>query len=135
MKVGFTGTRKGMTPEQISKVTAILKYHGASEFHHGDCVGADAEAHLVAVGLGVPVHIHPPINESGRAFCTGYEKVSNSKPYLDRNKDIVEACELLIAAPDGLQEKVRSGTWSTVRYARERKRVLIVFYTGEVVEG
>ena len=40
------------------------------------------------------------------------------KPYLDRNRDIVDACEVLLATPDG-PERLRSGTWSTVRYARK----------------
>ena len=39
-------------------------------------------------------------------------------PYLERNKNIVNAVDFIIAAPDG-PEKVRSGTWSTVRYAKK----------------
>ena len=41
------------------------------------------------------------------------------RDYLDRNKDIVNNCDLLIAAPKENTEVLRSGTWSTVRYAKQ----------------
>jgi hypothetical protein len=48
------------------------------------------------------------------------------REYLQRNRDIVDATDVLLAAPDG-PERVRSGTWSTVRYAyRAGRGVLLV---------
>jgi predicted Rossmann fold nucleotide-binding protein DprA/Smf involved in DNA uptake len=45
---------------------------------------------------------------------------------LVRNRAIVNSSGLLIAAPAG-EEILRSGTWSTVRYARSKdKRVRIL---------
>lgn len=48
------------------------------------------------------------------------------KPYLVRNRDIVEETELLIAAPAKAVEHLQSGTWSTVRYARRFGRPISI---------
>lgn len=126
MKVGFTGTRKGMTEEQKDALMRVLCFHGGvdGELHHGDCTGADAEANEIAGLLGWQTVVHPPLNERHRAFC-GADRILPSKDYLDRNKDIVEATSILIAAPQGKEVK-RSGTWSTVRFARKRGRKVII---------
>jgi hypothetical protein len=124
MKIGFTGTRVGMTPKQEKEIAHLLR--AQSELHHGDCSGADYQAHLIALRLNVPkIVIHPPTDDKLRAHCERY-KVENTsvvvKPaadFLVRDKDIVLACEMLIAAPSTFKEKRRSGTWTTLRYARE----------------
>ena len=47
-----------------------------------------------------------------------------------QHKQIVNVCDVLIAAPSG-PEKLRSGTWSTVRYARKlHKNITIVLPDG-----
>src|SRR6266550_5119362 len=134
MKIGFTGTRRGMTPPQMAKMTqtAVMLLEHVTEFHHGDCVGADAEAHAVFKGLGVPVHVHPPSNPKMRAFCRG-EYTNPPRPYLVRNKIIVEDTDVMFAAPGESEEQARGGTWSTIRYAKKwyipkGKRALYVFF-------
>ena len=121
---GFTGTQQGMTPTQ-RMCTAILLSQ-ARELHHGDCIGADFDAHRIAIGLARVV-VHPPINPTKRAWCEGANEVLSAKPYLERNRDIVDACDILIAAPRTLIEEQRSGTWATIRYARlARRKIYIV---------
>jgi hypothetical protein len=46
MRIGFTGTQRGMTPDQVVMVTHILSenYEEDSVFIHGGCIGADDEA-------------------------------------------------------------------------------------------
>jgi len=62
-------------------------------------------------------------------------KLCEAKPYLDRNQDIVDGADILIAAPNEDKEIVRSGTWSTVRYARKsKKKIILVLRSGEVIE-
>lgn len=130
MVIGFTGTRNGMTERQKKACYSIIK--NATELHHGDCVGADYMAHGFAAVNGVHVHIHPPRDKKYRAFSdrnstyvtTVY--IAMPKDYLDRNKDIVDACDILVAAPETLAEELRSGTWSTVRYARKLKKPVII---------
>lgn len=120
MIYGYTGTQVGMSDRQ----KAGLRWHlmcaeEGSEFHHGDCEGGDAEAHDIAFELGLRIVIHPPINERKRAFCQGAALVLPPKDYIQRNHDIVDVLELLIAAPKTDEEELRSGTWATVRYARK----------------
>jgi predicted Rossmann fold nucleotide-binding protein DprA/Smf involved in DNA uptake len=47
-----------------------------------------------------------------------------AKPYLKRNKDIVRGTELLLATLAEASEQHRSGTWSTVRFARKQGRAI-----------
>jgi hypothetical protein len=116
MQIGFTGTRRGMTPEQKRALRELLSAYHEVVLHHGDCIGADAEAHDIAIAIGWAVVIHPPIKDTQRAWKSAPE-VRAPKPYLSRNKDIVRETEILIAAPAEVMEHHRSGTWSTVRYA------------------
>lgn len=128
-RIGFTGTQRGMTPVQSAVVCDLLS---AGELHHGDCIGADAQAHDLARDRGLTVVVHPPIDPRKRAHKHG-NVVLHPLPYLDRNLAIVAATEELIAAPDG-PERTRSGTWATVRRARRMNRpVTIVFPDGTVV--
>jgi hypothetical protein len=136
MKVGFTGTRKGMTKKQRlslqSTLEAFIKLDGATieEFHHGDCIGADAEADAIAYEYANNMIIHPPIDSKHRAFCnsndtSGIYTILEPKDYLDRNKDIIDAVDVLIFAPETKEEQLRSGTWYTVRYAKKKGKQII----------
>ncbi len=127
--VGFTGTQRGMTPWQRSALETLLQDLNATDFHHGDCCGADEEAHEVATLVGCRIYLHPPIIEAKRAHCNlraGVDLCYQAKPYLDRNKDIVNTTECLIATPGESKEQLRSGTWSTVRYARKRGKFISI---------
>jgi hypothetical protein len=127
MRIGFTGTRRGLTPLQINALRDQIVALGADWFHHGDCVGADAVAHSLARVLGLRVSIHPPTDPRQRAFCEGADRVCPEEPYLDRNHRIVRETDVLIACPGERQEVLRgSGTWSTVRYARKQGRPVII---------
>ena len=63
--IGFTGTQQGMTLRQKQQLNEILRDlydKGNRWFHHGDCIGADAEAHDIATAIGYHILVHPPIN-------------------------------------------------------------------------
>lgn len=125
MKVGFTGTQQGMTWYQLVALRGHLHLLGATELHHGDCVGADAEADEVAREMGLRTVSHPPADPKKRAFCASNE-MREPELYLERNHDIVDETDVLIAAPRTDEEQLRSGTWSTVRYARKRGKDVVV---------
>lgn len=125
MNVGFTGSRRGMTEKQYSSLAALLRRLRPATFHHGDCVGADAEAHQLAAGLGAELHVHPPVDPRLRAWCQA-DVLYPPAPYLTRDRQIVDAAQLLVACPAG-PEVVRSGTWATIRYARGRVETIILF--------
>ena len=123
MIVGFTGTRKGMKPAQRTRVRMLLTALRPSEFHHGDCIGADEQAHAIAVSLGISVIVHPPDNNKLRAYCEG--QVHDPLPYMIRNKAIVDAADIVIATPEG-DSKFPSGTWATIKYARSKRKQLYI---------
>lgn len=115
---GFTGTAsRRLTNNQILGVRRAIIELGITEFHHGDCINADEHAHEIAIELGVPVVLHPPLNHSKRAFCKGAVLEMPPRPYIERNHDIVDVCHFLLVAPKTSQEELRSGTWATYRYA------------------
>ncbi len=128
MDVGFTGTQQGMTDAQRATLRTWLVEHYPDSLHHGDCIGADAQAHALALEWGIPVTLHPPEDGSKRAFCVGAVNVAGLKPYLERNHDIVDYTGVLIATPKGYSEERRSGTWATVRYARKMGRRVIIIH-------
>lgn len=122
--IGFTGTQFGMTDKQAEAVIKTLaQLHGDQLYprlHHGDCVGADAEAHAIAFSLGYVMTIHPPIDGSKRAHCRARD-ILPPADYMTRNSAIVAASEALVAAPRLPEaQSFRSGTWATIRRARRK---------------
>lgn len=141
ISIGFTGTREGLTEEQREEVTKLLVSHcpddpqeAMSQFHHGDCIGADYEAAQIAQEMGYHVVGHPPVNTKARAFFES-DNERPPKGYLARNEDIVIFSEILIACPKSIVEEIKgSGTWWTVRCARKAgKPIYLVLPTGRVV--
>lgn len=124
-KVGFTGTRRGMSPAQTARLFALLTELAPEEFHHGDCSGADLEAFIAATILGIKTVSHPPANPALRAYTLSTER-RGPKDYLIRNHDIVDETDLLIVAPRSNAEELRSGTWATFRYAMKNSKQTIV---------
>ena len=136
--LGFTGTHyvfEDACRTELLK-TCLQKYqsHGYGVFHHGDCVGSDSLAHIIALDLGYRVVIHPPQDPKLRAYSspepTNDISILEPRPYLERNRAIVDSVEQMIAVPRAISRvhgKVevprgtRSGTWYTVRYALKQK--------------
>lgn len=134
MKIGFTGTQIGMNNWQKEKFKQLLESYKIEEFHHGQCVGADKDAHDIAQPLSVKVIIHPPVNKSKVSECNGENVIMlPDKQYLDRNHDIVDACDILIATPKG-KEEVRSGTWATIRYAKKTRKSIRIIFPINIIE-
>mgnify|MGYP001599269124 CR=1 FL=1 len=143
MKIGFTGTQRGMTDIQFNTVKSILisinNEYDKLEFHHGDCIGSDEQFHrMISSIYNLHIVIHPPTDPRKRAFSEDFDfentiEIRPTLQYLKRNKAIVNECDILIATPSG-KEKLRSGTWSTVRYARAKKKnIVIIFPDGETI--
>lgn len=151
MKVGFTGTQQGITDQQKDSLREYLSREVVDEFHHGDCIGADYQALGVVKSLSryeeiryggqcslrivwIKTISHPPDIDGKRAFTTN-DETREPKPYLDRNQDIVDESDLLIACPkEQIGEELRSGTWATVRRARKRGiQVVIIRPNGLIV--
>ncbi len=152
MRVGFTGTREGLTIRQGWKLQDWFFYprDGGEprvpiELHHGCCVGADGEfvTHMMRARVGgtddrmyAAFHAHPSdmpgMTDEGALALSDAQYCP--KPPLDRNHDIVDACDVLFACPKGPEEQ-RSGTWATVRFARRQGKSIVIFWPdGTVTE-
>lgn len=136
LRIGVTGTRKGLTSVQrdrIHNMLAAWRTAGAIELHHGDCVGADDEIAQIAKSLGYKIVAHPPLNPKLRARCKVNDVVMEEQDYLTRNRSIVDMTDAMVGAPGEMTRKPRSGTWYTISYAGEKQRPLaVVGPSGEV---
>lgn len=134
MRVGFTGTRQGMSNDQVLQVHMLLgdlRGKGATQASHGMCVGADDQFHFMAKALGYFMIGCPGVTTDWTpAYRATMEcdLVMPEKPYLARNRDIIRESDVLIATPKEQTEQTRSGTWATIRYAREAKKALVILY-------
>jgi hypothetical protein len=113
-----------MTAEQTRAVWRILLVLRPTEVHHGDCIGGDTQVHDLAKAAGARRVVHPPVSDRYRAFCNG-EEVREPAPYLERDHNIVDETDLLLAAPKQYEEIRRSGTWATWRYANPDRRIVV----------
>ena len=120
-----------MTPLQRAGVAAILQQvAGAGGFvaHHGDCVGADAEFHDLCRLLPksyIIVHPGPLEDLPNQAGRVGDERRAHL-PHMRRNKNVVIAATVMIAAPFELTQQEHGGTWRTIDMARTAKRPLAI---------
>ncbi len=131
-RYGFTGSREQPTFEQATALRFWFEAR-AGEFHHGDCIGSDEAAHDIVRSLrDWRIVVHPGDTPHLRAYVSGYNELYPVKPNLERNTDIVNETDELVATPAG-PETLRSGTWSTIRKAlRAGKRTTIIWPDGSV---
>jgi len=98
--------------------------------HHGQCIGADQDIHQLCFWLDVPIIIHPPTDDK-LTFAAGASALASTwrlpAPYLERNKQMIQECDLLLAFPKEDAEVNRSGTWATIRYAK-KERIPVTVY-------
>lgn len=133
IKIGFTGTRLGLNQEQKDQIISILDKHENIIVSHGDCIGSDSDFHNLCIDYKnkhpnkkILIHIYPPNDPKLRGFNQG-DLLMNEKPYLQRNTDILQNSQLLIACSiDKNKEEIRSGTWSTIRKAKKYNMKLYI---------
>ena len=133
---GFTGTRQGLDSYQHHELLVFLqvfkRWHDTCHivppvFHHGDAIGADDQAASTAAWCGYYVVGHPCTIFNQRAYNMNNRVVLTPKSPLDRNHDIVDMADYIIACPATEKEEQRSGTWATIRYAKKMgKRITLI---------
>jgi hypothetical protein len=138
MKIGFTGTRDAMTISQWAKVQDLMSEEFEdglpNEWHDGDAIGADAQAHgcadLLKEHFDIETHGHP-CNLSDQRAYKDFDVDYPVEAPLVRNRIIVDTVDVMIAAPKEYLPVARgSGTWATIRYATGKKKLHIVWPNG-----
>lgn len=135
MNTGFTGTVHPLTEDQLRGLRKALRsvLGKGDTFRHGDCVGADEAAERIAHQIGARVVVHPGENERWQAsFHRGRIEghvYLPSKPNLERNRDIVNGSEVMVAVPHiKLHRQCRHGECATVRYALSQGKDVTVVH-------
>lgn len=144
MRIGVTGSRNGLTMDQraafVDTVHNMVELRNFNyrpiekdQLHHGACIGADEQMLLIAQNdFALWTVAHP----SNLIFLTTKilsHETREPKPPLERNHDIVDATEILIATPETFEEVLRSGTWATIRYAKKIGRPIKYIWPDGVV--
>ena len=137
---GVTGTRDGSTKAQ--RATMLARFWHLTEaverrghepwLVHGACPagGIDVEVHQICKGYGWKVWILP--GPTGpHEVCLDADAADEPRPFLERNRLVVDRSHALTAVPRGFTEEQRSGTWATMRYASKvGKRTGIIWPDG-----
>lgn len=143
MKLGFTGTRDGLSQHQQDWLSNVFDRLQIDVLHHGACVGADLAAHLLAAEHDIPIVVHPPVKTKFLALqCMQNIRgvtILPAAPYLVRDRAIVGACEGLIGMPKnteptGLDISGIGGTWYTIKFAERMNIPAVICYPDGTVE-
>jgi hypothetical protein len=136
MRVGFSGTRNGMRPQQLSTFLKVIEQLNPTDFIHGACKGADEEAaKLVRESIfGCRIIARPGKSakggENGLASTAALEvshEVMPAETHFVRNRKIVADCDVLIATPFAMARLTFGGTEYTIAQGKKAgKRVLII---------
>lgn len=138
LHIGFTGTQHGMTDVQAERVAALVQ-HRDFYAHHGCCVGADEQFDMIVrLAKNFRGVVHHPCDPPDKQMTIRPDLLRDAvrpirKP-LVRNMDIVIESHVMIGAPREMRPQRRSGTWTTIGYAREAKKPMwIVFPNGSMI--
>lgn len=127
MKIGITGTREGMTEWQFKEVRKVLSELRGDSFHHGDCNGVDVQAADIAKSLGYTIVCYPPKSTEEQGHFGG-DVVHAPAGYLERDRAIVDACDVLIVVPKQMEWQPKGGTWYTHDYAKKTGKPFSVIW-------
>jgi hypothetical protein len=135
MIVGITGTREGMNERQRQEVRQVLHdlaYEAGRDgivphFHHGDCRGVDVQAAAMAREFGYVIVCHPPKLTEEQGYFGG-NIIHPPKGYLERDRAIVDAVDVLLVVPKENEWQPRGGTWYTHDYAVKMDVPVSIFY-------
>jgi hypothetical protein len=141
---GQTGTRDGATRLQLASVGWLWSRYPIDDLHDGDARGVDAQLSGLAKVFGVPhVTMHPPINPKNRAFCGISDDPDETlvlppKEYFERDRDVVNAAEVMVACPkqnwENEDRRMRGGTWYTIYFTRKQHLPLAIVWPNGLIK-
>jgi hypothetical protein len=134
--IGFTGTRNGMSPNQIKaihyRISELKAYLETKQEYivglHGDCIGADADFDKICREYGIETQCRPCTFENMRAF-TPAKVIAEPKSPMQRNRDIVADADIILACPPNFERiKSGSGTWATIGFTEKTNKGLCIIF-------
>ena len=143
LNIGITGTRQGANMKQMRRLRDYLQMLKDQQvdwcLHEGACEGVDHEMFMLAQEMGLKrIHCYPAADVPNLwRVHSQYPHVTmhEPKPPLDRDRDIVAACDHLIVVPATPQEVRRSGTWATWRYAKQAGKPYTIIIPSGLLRG
>jgi hypothetical protein len=116
-RLGISGTRDGFNEAQFDVFKKLVRFFRPDEFHHGDCIGVDEQAHNYLTGNKIAIYIHPPLIDRYRAFCDPgkFGIIEPPRTYRARNVGIVRISNIMCAFP-GPNSR---GTYHAIGYAKK----------------
>lgn len=139
-RLGFTGTRNGLTTEQecVLRDATVSEICKPSWFRHGSCKGADVQAARIMRERfkdTIVIIAHPgPIDDQCQEDSGVDDFKDVPKTHFARNRDIVNKSDLLLACPGYATWQKRGGTFYTMDYALQKKKMVIVIWPNGTVE-
>jgi hypothetical protein len=150
MRIGFTGTRRGMTDAQRSSFQKHLLLglpRTPTELRHGSCEGADVQAARFArsvfdewrkrfgsTSMIRIIALPGPDDDPHREVSGVDDEVLPGKTHFARNRDIVNASDLVIGCPGEATWQKRGGTFFTMDYAIKKGKPLVIIWPDGTVE-
>lgn len=131
---GFTGTSAGLQEVQVYALTGFVIRQSSrdTDFRavHGGCDGGDDVFHNICMNLGIPIEVYPSPKQANKTWPGENVIVHPITPGtpLNRNHKIIARATQMVACPWEEVEKIRSGTWATVRYTRTARKPLVMIY-------
>lgn len=133
--IGFTGSRRGLSASQTRELEKMLIDTKATHFAHGCCIGSDVGFHWLVRNVKHDAKIKgyraTTVSQQDTLVVANCDELfEHILPPLQRNRHLIHGVAELWAAPSG-PEVLRSGTWATIRHAKGRIPIVIVYPNGK----
>lgn len=139
--IGFTGTRRGLTPAQLDTFHQLVGEIQPREFHHGSCLGADEDAALSVsfrsdIRTDIMAWPGKPASGGANEFLSqraieASNYVMREMTHFARNREIVKAATHVIGCPWQASRPPKGtggGTWYTLEQGEKAGKVVIVIW-------
>lgn len=133
LELVVTASQQGLTAEQLREAVTWLFAQSSIEVHrNGGCIGGDAMLASVIALLDPKPRIILHRGDTPHKWSPLVEHVASEivEPTgnIQRNHDMCDLARLsgqgyLLACPREFSEVLRSGTWATIRYGRDKVKL------------
>lgn len=133
-KISVITSRFDITRKQLEGFRNLLPTFNKD---HSFIIGgddADYDTFLSLLGQGFEVEVYPHSGNNGDIDkFNGAKVINESLPLRERNKRMIDSCNIVIGIPQIFNEYEDSPAWKTIRYAiQNEKEVYVISPNGYV---